>query len=129
MEDPFEFVVIDAPRLASTPGNPTAFEAHFSTLTASVVAFPNLGGDSVLVVPRPTGGSFPHLAAFLRVAPREQVDELWRELGLQVAGWLHARNVPLWVSTSGLAVPWLHLRLDARPKYYQHVPYTQVAVS
>jgi hypothetical protein len=30
---------------------------------------------------------------------------------------------PLWVSTSGLGVSWLHLRFDRRPKYYTHAPY------
>jgi len=32
---------------------------------------------------------------------------------------------PLWVSTSGLGVAWLHVRLDARPKYYQYTPYRE----
>jgi hypothetical protein len=41
----------------------------------------------------------------------------------EVAAWLETRPLPLWVSTSGLAVPWLHLRLDARPKYYGFEPY------
>ena len=30
---------------------------------------------------------------------------------------------PLWLSTSGAGVAWLHVRLDDRPKYIQHAPY------
>jgi hypothetical protein len=30
----------------------------------------------------------------------------------------------MWLSTSGLGVAWLHIRLDSTPKYYQHQPYT-----
>lgn len=30
---------------------------------------------------------------------------------------------PVWLSISGLGVYWLRIRLDARPKYYQHLPY------
>ena len=33
------------------------------------------------------------------------------------------RMLPLWVSTSGAGVYWLHLRLDSFPKYYTHAPY------
>lgn len=34
-----------------------------------------------------------------------------------------AAGTPVWISTSGLGVPWLHVRIDDRPKYYQHAPY------
>jgi hypothetical protein len=139
MESPFEFVVVDAPTLAYAKPDPAAFAdqfscaaepfgraADFSTATASVVSFPNLAGDSVLVVPCPTSASYGHLATFLRQAPAEQTDALWRTLGVQVAAWVEtSRPMPLWVSTSGLAVPWLHVRVDARPKYYGHRPYTR----
>ena len=30
---------------------------------------------------------------------------------------------PLWVSTCGLGVYWLHVRLDSFPKYYRYAPY------
>ena len=33
----------------------------------------------------------------------------------------------LWMSTEGSGVPWLHVRLDSRPKYYKHHEYTDVA--
>jgi hypothetical protein len=120
---PFEYVLVDAPTLASSQANPDAFADHFSSATASVISFPNLAGDSALVVPCPTHRTYGHLATFLRQAPGEQTDALWTRLGTEVETWLETRRLPLWVSTSGLAVPWLHVRLDARPKYYGFEPY------
>jgi hypothetical protein len=32
---------------------------------------------------------------------------------------------PVWLSTAGAGVAWLHVRLDDRPKYYGHGPYRQ----
>ena len=39
---------------------------------------------------------------------------------------IEAGDMPLWVSTAGLGVSWLHVRLDARPKYYRHDAYTDL---
>jgi hypothetical protein len=62
-----------------------------------------------------------HLAAFVRAAPIEQVHELWRTLAVAIQGRLGTS--PIWLSTAGLGVHWLHVRLDSRPKYYRHRPY------
>ncbi len=32
-------------------------------------------------------------------------------------------HTPLWLSTAGGGVAWLHVRLDSRPKYYGYSPY------
>ncbi len=32
---------------------------------------------------------------------------------------------PVWLSTAGGGVPWLHVRLDNRPKYYSYRPYRE----
>jgi hypothetical protein len=32
---------------------------------------------------------------------------------------------PVWLSTAGGAVSWLHVRLDDRPKYYHYAMYKQ----
>jgi hypothetical protein len=34
---------------------------------------------------------------------------------------------PLWLSTAGQGVFWLHVRLDRYPKYYNHAPYRHAA--
>lgn len=90
-----------------------------------VVSFANLGGDATLVVPSSRGPdeNYGHLAAFVRGAPRDQVRSLWRRVG-QVASEGLGRS-PVWISTAGGGVAWLHVRFDRRPKYYGHAPYRE----
>lgn len=114
----FEFILRDAPALARMTPEPAAFAREIAGRRAA--AFPNLGGDALLVAPGPSG-DYPHLAAFARSAPRNLQHAFWGCVGESVAAHLSAR--PLWVSTSGLGVAWLHVRLDTRPKYYTHAPY------
>ena len=101
---------------------PGAFADHFKP-GQPVAIFVNLGRDALLVAPAPLGppGAYAHLAAFARHAPASQQDALWRAVGDAVAGRLSTE--PLWLSTSGLGVGWLHVRLDERPKYYAYAPY------
>lgn len=124
--DRFEFVLIDCPSLAGVDPEPWIFEEHFSDGNASngVATFPNIGGDAMLVAPYPTESprNYAHLAAFARQAPREQQLALWHAVS-EVAQELIGAGDPLWTSTSGLEVFWLHVRLDHYPKYYNHAPY------
>lgn len=121
---PFEFVVLNSPGLDSDPDS-EAFQEHFTGSAASrgVVSFSNLGKDAILVVPCPIGPStgYAHLAAFVRHAPVEQRHALWEVVGEAVERRLGA--APVWVSTAGMGVSWLHVRLDDRPKYYGYKPY------
>ncbi len=122
---PFEFVLIDSPRLARKQ-DPEAFREHFERQPdRDVLIFPNLGGDAVMVVPRPlvTAPVYGHLAAFVRGAPEHQRDALWHAVGDAMAERVNAEDV--WLSTAGAGVPWLHVRLDDRPKYYDYEPYLQ----
>ena len=102
-----------------------AFREHFARDEDGdgVVAFDNLGGDATLVVPCPLASpdAYAHLAAFVRKAPAPQVHALFRRVAEESLARLSAR--PLWLSTAGMGVYWLHVRLDARPKYYRHAPY------
>lgn len=118
----FEFVLVDSPALAALAPEPDAFADHF-TRSQAVATFPNLSGDALLVAPAPQGppAAYAHLAAFARQAPMEQQHALWQAVGAAVARRLSFG--PLWLSTSGLGIAWLHVRLDDRPKYYTYPPY------
>ena len=118
----FECVLVDGPALATLAPEPDAFAGHFDPSEA-VATFANLGGDALLVAPTLQGptAAYAHLAAFARQAPLEQQDALWQAVGAAVAR--RMSSAPLWLSTSGLGVAWLHVRLDQRPKYYTHAPY------
>ena len=125
LERTFEFVLVDCPALADLAPEPDAFAGHFRDVDSRKAAavFPNLSSDALLVAPTPQSPvtAYPHIAAFARTAPGEQQHEFWRSVGAAVAERLDDR--PLWLSTNGLGVAWLHVRLDSRPKYYSFEPY------
>jgi len=122
---PFEFVLIDSPGLARAVG-PDAFAERFGRHGShGVVEFCNLGNDAILVVPCPQGpeSAYGHLAAFVRYAPEAQKHALWELVGAAMERRLSDK--PVWLSTAGAGVSWLHVRLDDRPKYYGFEPYRQ----
>ena len=123
VERAFEFVLIDSPKLADIEPDPSDFNKHFESATEEVVAFPNLGNDALLIVPCPITDilASTHLANFVREAPKSQQHLLWSTVGRLLQQRLNQQ--PVWVSTSGLGVHWLHVRLDSRPKYYCYKPY------
>ena len=124
---PFEYVVTDAPGLASAASETEAFREHFSKDDDAdgVVTFRNLGGDATLVVPCPLAelAVYAHVAAFVRDAHESQRHALFRAIG--AAAVASSSERPQWISTAGMGVYWLHVRLDSRPKYYRHAPYKE----
>jgi hypothetical protein len=122
---PFEFVLLDSPSLARTP-DPEAFAEHFADAVEGVATFPNLGRDAIMVAPCQIGepSAYGHLAAFVRLAPEVQRHRLWQSVGEAMAG--RIGDKPVWLSTAGAGVSWLHVRLDDHPKYYGFRPYMQM---
>lgn len=121
----FDCVFVVSPLLARMPGDSQAFAEHFRP-DQSVATFANLGGDAVLVAPSPADGgdNYSHLASFVATAPASQQDALWKAVGEACNRRIGTK--PVWISTAGLGVAWLHVRLDDRPKYYRHTPYMSV---
>jgi len=121
----FEYVLVDAPPLAGSSADASPFESQFATgRNQEILTFPNLRGDAVLVVPAPVSSAdcYAHLAQFVRRAPESQVDALWSAVGNAMKN--RISGLPMWLSTAGLGVFWLHVRLDSKPKYYRHGRYT-----
>ncbi|HWG47093.1 MAG TPA: hypothetical protein VN688_30290 [Gemmataceae bacterium] len=124
---PFEFALLDSPELARNPDS-AAFAEHFdSAAVGGVVEFPNLGKDAIMIVPCPDGplSAYGHLGAFARQAPEPQKHALWALVGAAMERRLSSK--PVWLSTAGAGVAWLHVRLDDRPKYYGYRPYRETA--
>jgi hypothetical protein len=120
----FEFVLLDYPSL-DCPADDAAFGAYFTAPGAEhgVVGFENLSKDAFLLTPTPLGAhhAYSHLAAFARRGPMAQQLRLWREVSEALYRRLSA--APIWLNTAGMAVAWLHIRLDTYPKYYGYSPY------
>jgi hypothetical protein len=121
IDRPFECLFHDSPDL-DVRADPTEFRSYFQP-GEDVVSFDNLGGDALLVVPCPTSSSanYSHIGAFHRTAPRSQRHAFWVAVAQSVLERISSR--PLWLSTAGGGVDWLHARLDSRPKYYRHFPW------
>ena len=81
-------------------------------------SFPNLSGDTVLVVPMPrTGKSYVTLKDFTDNAPMKQQQELWKLVAREAKKQVKEFG-KVWISTHGLGVPYLHVRISSQPKYY-----------
>lgn len=120
---PFECVFVSSPSLARMEPEPGVFAGHFRQ-DRDVVTFGNLGGDAVLVAPCPAGNrDYSHLAQFTRAASMAQQGAFWQAVGDAVDVRLGPR--PMWLSTAGHGVAWLHVRLDSSPKYYRHREYVK----
>lgn len=121
----FEFVLVDSQQLARVHSDPNAFANQFASAQpgTSVIEFSNLGSDARLVVPCPCGplSAYSQIATFARRAPDEQQHQLWKSVGAALERLIGTQ--PVWLSTSGLGIYWLHIRLDSTPKYYTHEPY------
>ena len=131
VERPFEFVITDSPILERAKSDKEPFEAFFDSKTnREVVAFDNLGGDALLVVPCPIGfeTNYTHIANFVRDASPTQITAVWKQVGKSIVERLENGNNenPIWISTCGFGVYWLHIRLDSRPKYYRYEPYKKL---
>lgn len=118
----FEFVAVTA-TLSAEPDS-SSFRQFF-TPGELAASFANLRGDATLVVPTDQRGAtrYNYLLSFLRTGEAAQSDALWELLGNTVVA--NVGDAPIWVSTAGGGVPWLHFRLDSRPKYYRHSLYRQ----
>lgn len=126
--DPFHFVLVNSRDFGDRHSDPAAFQEHFkpNCITAT---FQNMGRDATLIAPclplkESDTSHYTHLASFVRHADSNQVHELWRNVASAMVSRVHKQGEQrTWLSTSGLGVSWLHVRLDSRPKYYTYQPY------
>ncbi|MCT4630980.1 hypothetical protein [Winogradskyella sp.] len=122
LNQPFEFVIVSSKFLESITANNKPFLKYFKE-GGSVVSFPNLRSDAELIVPKPisTQTEYTHIATFVRTAAHNQILDFWKKVVYVYSAKI---NEDLkWLSTSGLGVHWLHVRIDSRPKYYQYSDY------
>jgi len=126
-ESAFEFVITNSVSLANIKANKKSFSDKFIS-GEPVVVFPNLGKDALLIVPCPFAQdqAYGHMADFIRHAPLQQKLAFWTKVGLEYQSKITEDFI--WLSTAGLGVPWLHVRLDSKPKYYRYQPYKKAIV-
>jgi hypothetical protein len=124
VSQPYEFVLVSAPNFCKRRTDAVTFSKKFADANgANVLTFPSLGGDATLIVPTPEDdiSFYGHLAAFVRGAPESQIDQIWKVIGEAVLAQISDK--PIWLSTAGGGVAWLHVRIDSSPKYYHYAPF------
>ena len=139
----YEHVVKDKGARRGGAADEGAFAEHFDAARNAgkiVATFRNLGGDAKLVSPLPDAlnhrrrgrcmhdfisgwGGFEGDEGDDR--DERVVHETIRAVGAEVKSILLSGTSedPVWVSTNGDGVAWLHVRIDERPKYYAYAPY------
>ncbi|MDP6673605.1 MAG: hypothetical protein QGH93_01970 [Gammaproteobacteria bacterium] len=131
VDTPFECVVVDSPVLSGVTADSGPFGSQLDALHSpdGIALFENLGGDALLIAPCTGQGAvaYAHLALFVRHAPLQLQRTFWARVGTALAASLASK--PVWLSTSGLGVYWLHARLDQYPKYYTYAPYRQTGTT
>lgn len=122
---PFEFVVTKSISLDNISQDYSSFDEHFANGNEQqVVSFLNLGGDAILVVPIPQENlDYKNISQFTKNASDEQQQEFWGEVVDKLSKELEKSTGPRWLSTNGLGVHYLHVRIDRRPKYYSFWEY------
>jgi len=125
LAEAFEFVLVDSAELRTVSPDEWSFRDQLEGDPdgSGVAAFWNIGRDALLVAPRlrAPAVAYTHLAVFAREAPLAQQHGFWAAVGAALQALVGPR--PVWLSTSGLGVHWLHVRLDSYPKYYTYAPY------
>jgi len=72
-----------------------------------------------LIIPIPKQGKqFTTIKDFIDTASVTQQKEFWIYTSKIIKETLE-KNPKIYISTHGLGVPYFHLRLDTKPKYYQ----------
>lgn len=125
LKNDYECNIINSNFLAAQSPDSKTFQQYFDKLK-HVVTFPNLGNDAELIVPCPEDkySTYTHIGNFVRYANHDQVDEFWRITANETLQSIGSK--PKWLSTSGLGIFWLHIRIDTIPKYYQSAEYKEV---
>ncbi len=120
-----EFVIIGS--AIFPPSNPQAFADQFNEtneINKSVVVFDNISGDCKLISPVPdimNDKYMGHIMSQIKYGNTDTTHQLLKTLGDIVSA--YNNDKPLYVSTHGYGVPWLHLRLCDKPKYYHQKEY------
>jgi len=118
----FEFVLVNSGALNNIRQDYSSFQEKFGR-NNDVVSFASFSGDT-LIVPIPKNTDYKNITKFTNNASGEQWGSFWQKVGEKMEeNLISAGGSTRWLSTSGLAVHYLHVRIDKRPKYYNYQEY------
>jgi hypothetical protein len=129
----YKEIFIESKELDSLVCDPTAYKEHIEKAKnknekAVATSFPNLSGDSLLIVPLSSKTKQPcqytTIKDFIDNAPPSDQKGFWKFASREIKKRLKKRD-HIYVSTHGKGIPYFHLRLDDTPKYYQTTSFTK----
>lgn len=83
-----------------------------------VTSFLNLSNDTILVIPMPKHNkNYVTIKDFIDNSSIKQQKEFWKKVA-NIAIKCMKKNEKIWISTHGHGVPYTHLRISTKPKYY-----------
>lgn len=83
-----------------------------------VTSFHNLNKDTLLVIPIPKKNkNYATLKDFCDNSSITQKKYFWKEVSKLVKKFMKNEKY-IWISTHGLGVPYMHIRISNKPKYY-----------
>lgn len=85
-------------------------------------SFYNITGDTLLAIPMPEEGKhFTAMKHFIDDAPKNRKEHFWEYVSQKISHLIEFNDEEntYWVSTHGRRVPYFHLRIPTKPKYYQ----------
>ena len=115
----YEEKLIENHQLKAMIQNTDAFKQHIKESNDNyVTSFLNLSKSSMLVIPMPNKGKvYTTLKDFMDNAPEKQQQKFWNIVAVKAIE-MNEQFGKVWISTHGLGVPYLHIRIDTSPKYY-----------
>ena len=95
------------------------FESYINNSTNKyVTSFLNLNKDTLLVIPIPKKyKNFATLKDFCDNSSITQKKYFWKEVSKLVKKFMKNEKY-IWISTHGLGIPYMHIRISNKPKYY-----------
>jgi len=126
----FEFVATKNEELEKITQNYSAFQGYINqALNNYVTSFLSLHKNATLIIPIPKNNAngevnYKNLKEFTANSSLEQWEEFWQKVGEEMEESLfRANGATRWLSTSGLNVYYLHVRINNSPKHYVYEEY------
>ncbi len=114
-----EFALIEASSFGKA--NSSSFKEYLKNKEDNqVVMFKNLSGDTNLITINSLNTknqTFCHIMEFMKNSTHENKNKLLTKIGEEMLKYTNS-TTPAYLSTHGHGIPWLHIRICNRPKYY-----------
>lgn len=115
----YEEKIIECPILNNLHQNIIPFENYiYAHYDKAVTSFYNSSRTAKLVIPIPQSDkNFTTLKDFIDNASENHQKQFWKCVAYEIRQ-MNKLHKKIWVSTHGLEVGYLHVRIDTYPKYY-----------